>query len=462
MEAYYPVTNHSNSYRNLPQQCKALALILIVSIGLLTSALHAQIVNNSITAETSEDSLTVSALALDSLGNPTSADSFYVLVFSGGNSNSAVFADSGTSAMTGLDSVVAGGVTYYYYSRKTADIDGAGSPGFYSGLIIARATATNLTTATRFSFQIVSWELDNMGDSAGLAAVHAKAIHDTLDNGFASLAPVTVDSIAVNAITDTAIAALALDIDEFAGTLASTQLESGVMDSGAISGWVWNTPATNHTLAGTFGSNLDSKVSSVSGGSGGAGAFSVTFVAQDSGNNQTLPGTAVTVRNINQTAVMAIGATDNSGAVSFNLDADSFVVVARLLGYIFPSYDTVVISGPITDTLKASAFDPGAPVSPNLVRAWGYITDIAGVPDTAATISAVLSGGVARVTGTIVSPFSVSAKTDTAGYFFLDILPNTTLTPDSTTYQFTIIRSDGTILRKRLAAPDSTSWRLSW
>ncbi len=462
------MTNHINSH-HLNSRCwrqvrpitwlLTKVVLLVIPIAALSSIPRAQIVNNSNTGETSEDSLTVSALALDSIGNPASADSFYVLVFGGGNSNSVVFADSGTSSMTGLDSVITGGVTFYYYSRKTADIDGAGSPGYYSGLIIAKATTTNLSTVTRFSFQIVSWELDNLGDSVGLAAVHAKAIHDTLDNGFASLAPVTVDSIAVNAITDTAIADLALDIDEFAGSLSSSQFESGVMDSNAISGWVWNTPAANHTLAGTFGDNLDSKVSSVSGGSG---AFSVSFLAQDSGSLQVLSGAAITVRNIAQTAVIALGSANNNGIASFNLDADSFVVAARLLGYNFQSYDTIVITGSKLDTLKAVAFDPGAPASPNLVRAWGYITDIAGIPDTSATISAVLNGGVARVTGTIVSPFTISVTTDSTGYFFLDILPNEALTPTGTTYQFTIVRSDGTILRKRLIAPDSTSWRLTW
>ncbi len=455
----------SHIYQQPPRrQCATLALlsaILILALSLPPGkeTTLAQIVNNSPTSETSEDSVTVAALSLDSLGNPTGADSFYVVIFSGGNSNSAVFSDGGTSAMIGLDTVIIGGLTYYYYSRKTSDIDGDGSPGVYDGLIIAKSTGLNLSTVSRFSFQIVGWELDDIGDSAGLAAVHAKASHDTLDNGFASLAPVTVDSLTVGVITDTSIANLAIDIDEFRGALAATQLENGVMDSGAIAGWVWNTPASNHTNTATFGSYLDAKVSALSGGSG---AFSVTFTLFDSSSNQTLPGAAVTVRNISQSAIMALGSAGNNGAVSFNLDADSFVVAARLLGYIFPAYDTVVISGATNDTIPATAFDPGAPAAANLVRAWGYITDIAGIPDTSATVSAVLTGGVARASGTIVSPFSVSATTDTTGYFFLDLLPNSTLTPDSSTYQFTIVRSDGTILRKRLVAPDSTSWRLTW
>lgn len=432
-----------------------------LSVGSWSGSASAQILNNSSANESSEDSVTVAILALDSLGNPSSADSFYVVVFGGGNSNSVVFADSGSTGMAGLDTTRAGGLTYYYYSRKTADIDGAGSPGSYSGLLIAKSSALNLSTVSRFSFQIVGWELDDIGDSAALAAVEAKASHDTLDAGFGSLAPVTVDSVAIDAITDTAIANLAIDIDEFRGTLAASQLEAGVMDSNALVNWIWNTPALNHTVTGTFGSHLDSKVSNVS-SAGGSGAFSVTFVLYDSGAGQTLPGAAVSVRNISQSALLAVGSADNSGAVSFNLDADSFIVSAQLLGYIFPAFDTVIIVGPLTDTIVASAFDPGAPAMPNLVRAWGYLTDIAGVPDTNATVSAFLSGGVARASGTIVSPFSVSAKTDTTGYFFLDLLPNSALTPDSTTYEFTIVRSDGTILRKKLAAPDSTSWRLTW
>lgn len=490
------------------------ALITLLSvIGVTLWALSAytssaQIVNNSATAETSEDSVTVALLSLDSLGNPTGADSFFVQVFGGGKANARVFADSGDASMAGLDTVRIGGATYYYYSRKVADIDGAGAVGPYSGLISAKATTLNLTTATRFGFQIVGWELDDIGDSTGLAARSAKAAHDTLDAGFASLAAVSVASLAANSITAAAFADQALDsaamdnswkeklwrhdtagvnvgfgsllkdvgayqasgfstfdpasdsVFTKGGAVDSNRTEQGGSgDSISIARWVWNTPSANHSTSATFGDFLDTKVSAISGGSG---AYSVTFIVFDSAIAQVVPGALVTVLDITQSAVLAVGGTDNSGAVSYNLDADSFVVTVSQSGKIFPAFDTVVVGGAAIDTLRGYNFDPGAPGAPNRVRVWGVLWNIAGQADSGAVVSAHLPGGVAQSSLAILSPFTVTAITDSTGFFFLDLIPNAQIMPDTTKYEFTIYHSDGAVLRKRLAAPDSLSWRLTW
>ena len=111
------MNNHTQKSHRWRQNTlpRFLISLIVITSGIVSLALNgthpqAQIVNNSATGESSEDSITVAAMALDSLGNPSSADSFYVVIFGGGNSNAAVFTDSGTSAMTGLDSVVVGGL----------------------------------------------------------------------------------------------------------------------------------------------------------------------------------------------------------------------------------------------------------------------------------------------------------------------------------------------------------------
>lgn len=499
----------------------------MVAVALTTSMSTAQIVNNSSSGETSEDSLTIIALSLDSLGSPSSADSFFVVVFGGGKTNSFVFADSGSTTMIGLDTVRVGGVTYYYYSRKISDIDGAGAPGYYSGFVTAKSNSLALSSVSRFDFQIVGWELDDMGDSSGIAAVHAKATHDTLDDGFATLSPVTVGAMQTDVITDASIANLAIDIDEFTGTLATVQFEGAVMtgalldgswktgiwgldtslvsvgfgamlkdvdkykaqgfstfdettdsvfakggavdsnrteqgggsDSTSISRWVWNTPSGNHTISGSFGDYLDTKISGVSGGSG---AFSVSLIAYDSANAQVVPGARVTIHNIDQTATLALGATSTTGAATFNLDADSFLVVVTNHAYLFPAFDTIVVTGAQSDTSKGFPIDPGSPADPNLTRVYAYLRNISNAPDKGAIVRAYLPAGVTQTSGSIISPFALSATSDSLGYVFLDLIPNADLTPDTTKYEFTIYRTDGTILRKRLIVPDSVNWRLVW
>jgi hypothetical protein len=69
---------------------------------------------------------------------------------------------------------------------------------------------------------------------------------------------------------------------------------------------------------------------------------------------------------------------------------------------------------------------------------------------------------VARFSVVIISPYSVSTTTDNNGYFYLDLIPSDSLIPPGVKYEFTISRSDGTILRQRLTVPDASIWRLTW
>ncbi len=141
------------------------------------------IVNNS--GSTSEDSVTVAVLSLDSLGNPALSDSFFVAVFSGGKTNASVFIDSGTiSTLVGLDSIRLFGGTLYYYSRAVADIDGNGAAGEYSGVVIAKKNSPVLRTTTRFSFQIVGNNFSS-GYLASLdAAITSRMATYTQPTGF--------------------------------------------------------------------------------------------------------------------------------------------------------------------------------------------------------------------------------------------------------------------------------------
>lgn len=237
------------------------------------------------------------------------------------------------------------------------------------------------------------------------------------------------------------------------------QGEGGSDDSASIARWVWNTPQDNHTLSGTFGKYLDTEISGVSSGSG---LYSYDIVVIDSTNEQIIPGVNITVRNINQTALIAVGTTDNQGSIGFNLDADSFLVISFSPGYIFDSFDTLIVSGPGVDTILGYRFDPGDPPNPDLCRLYGHLYDVSGNPEVGATITAWLPSGVSRADDAIVSPFRVETNSDSTGYFYIDLIPSTDLSPDTAAYEITVTRSDGTILRERVLVPDQSNWLLTW
>ncbi len=389
--------------------------LILIALGVLAAAsLFGAIVNNSTTSPTAEDSLSCVFYSLDSLGNVTTADSFFILV--SGPSGAVVYKDSSSISDSRVTATSIRSKQFYSFKEQVSNIDGAGYPGSYSMTILAKKNTGGLLTPNVFAFQIID---DDLSDRLAL-----------ID-----------DSVLVKG-----------------GAVDSNRTELGG-DSSATARWVWNSPQSNHTLSGTFGKYLDTEVSGVSSGSG---AYSVTIQAVDSTIGMAVPYALIGVRSIDQSSLIAVGKTDSRGQASFNLDADSFMVTATAPGFIFESYDTVVVSGPATDTLYCDQFDPGAPSFPTLCRVYGHLFTAGGAPEENASISARLPAGVVRFGLTVISPTAVNSTSDSTGYFYLDLVPSDSLTPAGTKYEFTINRSDGTILRQRLAVPDSSSWRLTW
>jgi hypothetical protein len=233
----------------------------------------------------------------------------------------------------------------------------------------------------------------------------------------------------------------------------------GGNDSVSIARWVWNTPHGNHVNNGTFGRFLDVEVSSLAAGSG---AWSFTVIAVDSAVDQAVPNAIVSIRNLEQTALVAVGTTNSLGRAWFNLNSGEYLAIIISPGYSFPAYDTISIFGPGADTVFGYQFNPGAPASPSLCRLYGYLYGVNGLPESGASIAASLPKGVVRTDQLVVSPFAVSTATDSSGYFFLDLIPSDSLQPSGSTYEISISRNDGTILRKRLTVPARPNWRFTW
>lgn len=230
--------------------------------------------------------------------------------------------------------------------------------------------------------------------------------------------------------------------------------------SGIING-VWNEPQSAHITGGTFGRYLDAAVSAA-GSPLGTGSYPVTVIAFDSGNAQAVPGTELSVYNSSLDVLLAIGATDNDGGTSFNLDAGSYVVSATAPGYSFDTDHPLTITGADYDTIFGSRFNPGTPASADLCRVYGYFQGIDGQPIEDVQVTAHIAAGVVRHNSTIISPYRAGALTDTNGYFQLDLIPSDELTPAGTKYNISAVYPAGTVMKKKIIVPDLTEWQLSW
>lgn len=363
------------------------------------------IVNNSTTSPTSEDSLSFVFYSLDSLGNPVTADSLFVLVSS--PSGAIAFKDSMAISDGRITSTTIRAKQFYSFADQVSDLDGSGAMGAYSISLLALKNSYNLLTANSYTFQITADELSDQ---------------------------------------------LALIGD-------SVNVKGGTIDSTFLARTIWNTPQSGHTTAGTFGKYLDTEVSGIS---SGTGAYSYTLHVYDSLLNQSVSGITVMVRNLTQTALLAVGGSNSSGEVALNLDADSFMVTASGPAYTFAAYDTVIVTGAGADTLFGYSFDPGSPATPSFCRTYGYLYLPDGTAEEGASVTATIPSGVVRFGNLIISPYSVSTTTDSIGYFYLDLIRSNLLIPSGTKYEISISRKDGTIMRKRFEIPDSSGWLITW
>ncbi len=368
------------------------------------------IVNNS--GNSSEDSVCFALHSLDSLGCPVAADSFFVTVI--GPGGTAVFFEEINNSSSRLLSSSIGGFPVYAYRAAVSDIDGPGSSGTYSISVIAKSLSLGLPTPNTGSFQVTGWELDDIGDSTGIAARNSRLALDSLH----------------------------LVIDSLKAVLDTLQSQDN---------WV-----------SAFDFTEDTVLTDVDCPGMGDGAFATTIVAFDTSSSQTVPGASITIRNVDQSSLIAASVTDASGESAFNLNAGDYIAIATAPGYLFATYDTITVLGEGMDTVFAARFDPGTPSSPSLCRVYGYLFTVDGQPEAGATITAHLPRGASQISGVIVSPFPVSTKSNETGYFYLDLIPSTSLSGNSTEYEFTITRTDGSILRRRVSIPSSTSWQFAW
>ena len=393
-----------------------LVVILVTALICQGSQASHAIVNNSTSSPSGEDSLSMLFFSLDSLGNPTTADSVCLLV--SGPDGSLVCRDSMAISDGRISATTVVGKQFYCFKDQVSNLDGSGATGCYSLTILAKKNIGNLLTPNSYSFQVISEELSDQ-----LALIG--------------------DSVSVR------------------GGVIDTNLteQGGGGDSTSLARWVWNTPQSNHTTAGSFGKYLDAEVSSIGSGSG---VYAVTIQAYDSTIEQAIPLAGLAIRNLSQTSLIAVGQTDSYGRTGFNLDADSFLVVASASGYVFEAYDTVVVAGAGVDTVFAEQFDPGTPSLPFFCRVYGFIYNASGQPEADVFVSASLPSGVSRYAVTTVVPTAVTTSTDSVGYYYIDLIASSVLDPSDTKYEFTISRQDGAILRKRLSVPDQSSWLLTW
>ncbi|MBK7143092.1 MAG: hypothetical protein IPH75_13545 [bacterium] len=484
-----------------------LPLILIFLTAFSAHASTAIVTNNS-SAGNAEDSLTLTFFVTDTIGNFALADSFYVMLFS--PTGDSIFAAGYTTASAEIRSLTLGtsGRKGYRWTKEVAEIDGS-SPrsGTYSGILIAVDTLDGPSTARldlgfTFAFILEPSLADripigdtcrdnkpvNLAQISGdqTAADNLESMLDNTGGQTLKLGRLVIDGSYEGAgslfVRNSHAAGMAMQIlgtgtgIDLAGSngaglsIAGGQQDIYLHGTGKLHGAISESLLVDMS---SFNASLDNDSSLITflragiGGEGGgscagSGAYSVLLTVIDTTNDQVIPGAQITIRNIDQSALLALVETDNLGHATVHLDPGDVVFIPSAPNYIFPSTDTVTVTGSMSATLSGYHFDPGQPTAPNLCRLYGFLYGIDGLPEGEATVTASLPSGAVRFNSLVISPFTRATTTNAEGYFALDLIPSDLLDPSGAKYEITITRRDGTILRQRLKIPTTPTWPLQW
>jgi hypothetical protein len=198
--------------------------------------------------------------------------------------------------------------------------------------------------------------------------------------------------------------------------------------------------------------------------SGGSGAIPCSLYVFSSADSSALQGVRVRFMNEGQNATEALGLSNSNGLVLASLDTAIYKIWAYKSGVEFSEqpFSLTVAEPAANDTIWGSTFNPGDPVSPELCRTYGWVSDLSGNGISGVTVMARIEKSPIRFMGTVISPYFQATSTDSVGYWQLDLLPNSVMDPSDSEYEFEIYYEPGRIARKKVKIPDQASWELDW
>ena len=195
----------------------------------------------------------------------------------------------------------------------------------------------------------------------------------------------------------------------------------------------------------------------------GTGANQVILTVKQSSDSTPIASAQVQILNQGQTATIGLLTTNPSGLATFALDNAIYKVRLFKPGWQFTVPESVVVSGNTSKTFYGSIFNPGSPPSPSLCRVYGWVNNLSGVGDSGMIIAARIKTAPLRYQTAIISPYEKRDTTNSQGYWYLDLYPDTLLTPSGTKYEFMMFKTVGTIRKDTaVTVPNQNCWQYQW
>jgi hypothetical protein len=194
----------------------------------------------------------------------------------------------------------------------------------------------------------------------------------------------------------------------------------------------------------------------------GSGAYGVVIRCRSSSDSSAVAFAQIQVLDSTESSTLGLLTTDSQGRGYFALDNGIFCVRLYKPGWQFCVPETLKVDGDEDTTYFAATFDPGTPPQASLCRVYGWVYDINNQAIAGAKIEAGIKTVPLRYQTLLISPYHKTTLTDNEGFWYLDLYPNSSLTPQDTRYVFHLFSSSGTILRLEAEVPDQAGWQLQW
>jgi hypothetical protein len=194
----------------------------------------------------------------------------------------------------------------------------------------------------------------------------------------------------------------------------------------------------------------------------GSGANSVVIRCKDSSDSSAVAFAQVQVLDSTENSTIGLLNSDSQGRGFFALDDGTYCIRLYKPGWQFTVPETLKVDNDEDTVYYASAFDPGAPPQASLCRVHGWVYDINDQPMAGVKIEASIGKVPLRYQNLVISPYYKSTQTDEQGFWYLDLYPNSVLSPSDTRYMFHVFSPAGSVLRLEVEVPDLTSWELQW
>lgn len=199
------------------------------------------------------------------------------------------------------------------------------------------------------------------------------------------------------------------------------------------------------------------------------GVNSIVINVKDEADSSAIDGCLVQIFNYTDETLIWTDYTNSLGEVTLMYDDDSLLVKLYKSRCAFTVPETLWIDGDEDTTYYGSVFDPGVPTDPNLCRVWGYIFNLGGSKDSTYTVMAEIETVPMWFDRVLISPYLKEAQTDSNGYWYVDLYPNSRLTPSGTRYKFEIKDENDNHLLKtgagqywiKSTVPDQQKWEFN-